>query len=327
MYQPPRPFEAVRLRSWQWFYANTTGLVGLLGSHMIDVGQWFMDDPVPVERGRARRHLHVEGRPRDQRHRRVRLRVSEGLDADVLVAPRIGAGVGLHGAVRQGRGRSTRGTGRCGGRQHAARGREGRGPARSRGLVDASLTQGGAPEHVANWIECMVSRKTAERAHRGRLLPRRRVLPRPRSGAYGPAHAVRPRGQAHLGGIAGTDGPRACGSGCRVPRAGLGSVPDGSVGSRFLVGSRSELGTLTAEPGTNLERGTLNPTRHPEPRLTSEGHQCCPPSGTPSSAPRASRSSTHPDGADRRQPVDSRLSGHQAHGLLPRSRSCGSSRT
>ena len=48
MYLERRPFDPVRLRSWQWFYQQTTGLVGLLGSHLIDVAQWFMDDPYPA---------------------------------------------------------------------------------------------------------------------------------------------------------------------------------------------------------------------------------------------------------------------------------------
>ena len=47
MYLPQRPFDPVRYRCWQWFYDYTTGLVGLLGSHMIDVAQWFLDDPYP----------------------------------------------------------------------------------------------------------------------------------------------------------------------------------------------------------------------------------------------------------------------------------------
>lgn len=45
---PKRPFDPVRYRCWQWFYEYTTGLVGLLGSHMIDVAQWFLDDPYPT---------------------------------------------------------------------------------------------------------------------------------------------------------------------------------------------------------------------------------------------------------------------------------------
>ena len=48
VYLPKREFDPVRYRCWQLFYAHTTGLVGLLGSHMIDVALWFMDDPVPT---------------------------------------------------------------------------------------------------------------------------------------------------------------------------------------------------------------------------------------------------------------------------------------
>jgi predicted dehydrogenase len=47
MYLPKRDFDPVRYRCWQWYYEYTTGLVGLLGSHMIDVALWFMDDPLP----------------------------------------------------------------------------------------------------------------------------------------------------------------------------------------------------------------------------------------------------------------------------------------
>lgn len=48
MYLPKRAWDPVRYRCWHWFYEHTTGLVGLLGSHMIDVALWFMDDPYPV---------------------------------------------------------------------------------------------------------------------------------------------------------------------------------------------------------------------------------------------------------------------------------------
>ena len=47
MYLPDAPFDPVKYRCWQLFYEHTTGLVGLLGSHMIDVALWFMDDPIP----------------------------------------------------------------------------------------------------------------------------------------------------------------------------------------------------------------------------------------------------------------------------------------
>jgi predicted dehydrogenase len=48
MYLPKREFDAKRYRCWHLYHEYTTGLVGLLGSHMIDVALWFMDDPFPI---------------------------------------------------------------------------------------------------------------------------------------------------------------------------------------------------------------------------------------------------------------------------------------
>jgi predicted dehydrogenase len=48
VYLPTTEFNPERYRRWQWFHDYTTGLVGLLGSHMIDVAAWFMDDPFPA---------------------------------------------------------------------------------------------------------------------------------------------------------------------------------------------------------------------------------------------------------------------------------------
>ena len=48
MYHPKQAFDPVRYRCWHWYYEYTTGLVGLLGSHMIDVALWFMNDPFPA---------------------------------------------------------------------------------------------------------------------------------------------------------------------------------------------------------------------------------------------------------------------------------------
>ncbi len=47
MYLPPREFDPVRLSCWHLFRDYTIGVVGLLGSHIIDVGTWCMDDPIP----------------------------------------------------------------------------------------------------------------------------------------------------------------------------------------------------------------------------------------------------------------------------------------
>jgi predicted dehydrogenase len=48
MFLPKEPFSAVRFRRWHLFKDFTTGTPGLLGSHLIDVAIWFMDDPLPV---------------------------------------------------------------------------------------------------------------------------------------------------------------------------------------------------------------------------------------------------------------------------------------
>ena len=42
-----RPFDPSRFREWQLYRDYSTGTVGLLGSHMIDVVHWFMEDSLP----------------------------------------------------------------------------------------------------------------------------------------------------------------------------------------------------------------------------------------------------------------------------------------
>lgn len=47
MYLPKREFDARMFRCWHLYRDCTVGLVGLLGSHLIDVALWYGDDPVP----------------------------------------------------------------------------------------------------------------------------------------------------------------------------------------------------------------------------------------------------------------------------------------
>jgi predicted dehydrogenase len=158
MYQPPRPFEAVRLRSWQWFYANTTGLVGLLGSHMIDVGQWFMDDPYPSTAvALGGNYTWKDGREISDTAEYV-FEYPKGWM--LTFSSRLGSGPESDYTVLYGKTRT------LDTRDWTSRPADNTRPggARDELLPDptpsanASLTQGGAPEHVANWIECMVSR-------------------------------------------------------------------------------------------------------------------------------------------------------------------------
>lgn len=43
-----RPFDPHLIREWQLYREFSIGTIGLLGSHMIDVVHWFMDDPFPT---------------------------------------------------------------------------------------------------------------------------------------------------------------------------------------------------------------------------------------------------------------------------------------
>jgi predicted dehydrogenase len=158
MYQPKRPFDAVRLRSWQWFYANTTGLVGLLGSHMIDVGQWFMDDPYPssaVALGGT--YTWKDGREISDTAEYVFEYPKGWL---LTFSSRLGSGPESDYTVLYGKDRV------LDTRDWTARPSANTRPADAKdvvlpepaGAASASLTQGGAPEHVANWLECLVSR-------------------------------------------------------------------------------------------------------------------------------------------------------------------------
>lgn len=58
LYLPRRPFDPARFRCWHLSYEFTNGLVGLIGSHVIDVALWFLQDPLPT-RGVALGGLYV----------------------------------------------------------------------------------------------------------------------------------------------------------------------------------------------------------------------------------------------------------------------------
>jgi predicted dehydrogenase len=47
MFLPKEPFRPERFRRWHFYKDFTVGTPGLLGSHLIDVALWFMDDPLP----------------------------------------------------------------------------------------------------------------------------------------------------------------------------------------------------------------------------------------------------------------------------------------
>jgi predicted dehydrogenase len=47
LYLPKREFDPRFFRLWHLYRELSVGLVGLLGSHLIDVATWFMEDPLP----------------------------------------------------------------------------------------------------------------------------------------------------------------------------------------------------------------------------------------------------------------------------------------
>lgn len=44
---PPAPYDPRQYRCWQLYKEYSAGLVGLLGVHVIDIGAWLADDPLP----------------------------------------------------------------------------------------------------------------------------------------------------------------------------------------------------------------------------------------------------------------------------------------
>jgi predicted dehydrogenase len=159
MHLPPRPFDPMRARRWQCFYDYTTGLVGLLGSHMIDVAIWFMDDPVPASAVALGRTLTwKDGREISDTAEYV-FEFPKGWI--LTFSSRLGSGPESDYEVFYGKERS------LDSRDWISRPAANSRPADARDIAlpdpshetNGSLTQGGAREHVANWVECLVTRR------------------------------------------------------------------------------------------------------------------------------------------------------------------------
>jgi predicted dehydrogenase len=159
MYLPKRPFDPMRYRRWQCFYDYTTGLVGLLGSHMIDVALWFMDDPFPSSAVALGGTLSwKDGREISDTAEYI-FEFPKGWL--LTFSSRLGSGPETDYEVFCGRERT------LDSRDWTSRPSANTRPADAKDIVltdptketNGSLTQGGASEHVANWIECLVSRR------------------------------------------------------------------------------------------------------------------------------------------------------------------------
>lgn len=159
-YLPDRPFDPARYVRWQCYYDYTTGLVGLLGSHMIDVALWFMDDPYPTSAVALGRTLSwPDGREISDTAEYV-FEFPKGWI--LTFSSRLGSGPESDYQVFSGKRRS------LDSRDWTSRPADHRRPRDAQDYVlpappqtgDGSLTAGDAQPHVANWIECLQSRRT-----------------------------------------------------------------------------------------------------------------------------------------------------------------------
>jgi predicted dehydrogenase len=159
-YLPKRPFDAMHARRWQCFYDYTSGLVGLLGSHMIDVALWFMDDPFPSSAVALGRTLTwKDGREISDTAEYV-FEFPKGWM--LTFSSRLGSGPESDYEVFHGKDRT------LDSRDWTSRPADNARPADAKDIVlpnpapthtNGSLTAGEAAPHVANWIECLASRK------------------------------------------------------------------------------------------------------------------------------------------------------------------------
>jgi len=159
MYLPKKPFDPMRYRRWQCFYDYTTGLVGLLGSHMIDVALWFMDDPIPASAVALGRTLTwKDGREISDTAEYV-FEFPKGWL--LTFSSRLGSGPESDFEVFYGKDRT------LDSRDWTSRPADNKRPADATDVVlpepakatDGSLTSGDAGPHVANWISCLRSRQ------------------------------------------------------------------------------------------------------------------------------------------------------------------------
>jgi predicted dehydrogenase len=159
MYLPKRAWDPMRYRRWQCFYDYTTGLAGLLGSHMIDVALWFMDDPFPSSAVALGRTLTwKDGREISDTAEYV-FEFPKGWL--LTFSSRLGSGPESDYEVFYGQERT------LDSRDWTSRPAANSRPGDAKDIVlpdpvqtsEGSLTAGEARPHVANWIECLASRK------------------------------------------------------------------------------------------------------------------------------------------------------------------------
>ena len=160
MYLPKRDWDPMRYRRWQCFYDYTSGLVGLLGSHMIDVALWFMEDPFPTSAVALGRTLTwKDGREISDTAEYV-FEFPKGWM--LTFSSRLGSGPESDYEVFHGKTRSLDSRDWTSRLADNARNTDLKPfvlpePAKASGNAD--LTSGDAGPHVANWVDCLRSRK------------------------------------------------------------------------------------------------------------------------------------------------------------------------
>ena len=151
MYLPKREFDPIRFRRWHWFHDYTTGLVGLLGSHMIDAAVWLMDDPLPKSAVALGGVLSwKDGREISDTAEYV---FDYPKDWLLTFSSRLGSGPETDFEIFYGRERWMDSRDWV---SHTAA------HVRPADATDNKITDASSPEHahVGNWLECMRTRKT-----------------------------------------------------------------------------------------------------------------------------------------------------------------------
>jgi predicted dehydrogenase len=158
---PKRDWDPMRYRRWQCFYDYTSGLVGLLGSHMIDVALWFMDDPFPSSAVALGRTLTwKDGREISDTAEYV-FEFPKGWM--LTFSSRLGSGPESDYEVFHGQTRSLDSRDWTSRAADNARNTDLKPyllPEPTHAASNADLTSGDAGPHVANWVDCLRSRKT-----------------------------------------------------------------------------------------------------------------------------------------------------------------------